>query len=110
MKKFHRQRGQRRSFIKTLASNLILKERVVTTEARAKAIRPVVERLITIARRQRLADLRLLLARLPKRAAEKLYFQFFSRYQGRPGGYLRIVKQSRARKRDGGRTAVIEFV
>ena len=96
--------------MKILANNLIMKEKIETTEIRAKAIRPVVERLVTIARKQQVANLRLLLSRLPKQAAEKVYYEIAPRYTARPGGYLRIVKQGHARKRDGVRTAVIEFV
>lgn len=110
MRKFHRKCGQRRSFLKGLAHNLIMKEKMLTTETRAKAIRPFVERLVAIAKKQRLADLRLLLSRLPKPAAEKLYFQTASRYQNRAGGCLRIIKQGKSRKRDAARTAIVEFV
>lgn len=109
-KKFHRTRGQRRAFMKGLAHNLIMKGRIETTEMRAKAIRPVVERLVTIGKKQQLAALRLLLSRLPKVSAEKLYHEVAPQYQERKGGYLRIMKLSRVRMRDGAKTAVIEFV
>jgi large subunit ribosomal protein L17 len=110
-RKFHRKSGQRRAFLQGLAGNLIMKEKINTTETRAKAIRPLVERLVTIARRNRLADLRLLIARLAnKQSAAKLFYDIGPRYKNRPGGYTRIVKLGRARKRDGARTARIEFV
>ena len=110
MRKFHRKTGQRRAFYKGLANNLIMKEKIITTEIRAKAIRPVVEKLITLGKKQKLASLRLLMSRLPKEAAQKLYYEIATRYQDRKGGYLRIIKQGHLRKRDGTRTAVIEFV
>jgi len=73
-KKFHRTKGQRHAFFRGLANNLIMKEKMETTEARAKAIRPIVERLVSIARRNRLQDLRLLISRLDnKKAAQKLF-------------------------------------
>lgn len=109
-RKFGRKTGKRRAFRKGLAHNLILKEKIETTEARAKEIRPVVEKLVTLAKRQTLSSLRLLLARLPKASAEKLYFEIAKRYADRSGGYLRVVKQMKRRKRDGSRVAVIEFV
>ena len=110
MSKFHRKKGPRRSFMKILANNLIMKERITTTEARAKEIRPLVERMITIGKKQQLANFRLLLSRLPKQSAEKVYHDIAPRYKDRSGGYLRIIKQSKLRKRDGSRLAVIEFV
>jgi len=87
-----------------------MKEKITTTEARAKEIRPRLEKLVTIARKQNLASLRLLLARLPKKSAEKLYYEIGPRYSGRKGGYLRIAKGAAVRKRDAAKMAVIEFV
>jgi len=110
MRKFGRIRGRRKAFLKTLAHNLIMKERIQTTEARAKELRPRVEKLVTLAKKQKLASLRLLLARLPKAAATKLYYELASRYQERHGGYLRILKTSHSRKRDAAKKAIIEFV
>jgi large subunit ribosomal protein L17 len=109
-RKFGRMRGQRKAFVQGLAHNLIVREKITTTEARAKEIRPVVEKAVTMAKKQTLASLRLLQARFPKPAAEKLYYDLGLRYKGRNGGYLRIVKQGVARKRDGAPVARIEFV
>ena len=110
-RKFHRTAGVRRSFLRSLANNLIGKERILTTEARAKAIRPLVEKMMTIAKKQRLHGLRILISRLHnKEAAQKLFYSLAPRYQARAGGYLRIIKQGKSRKRDGAKTAVIEFV
>ncbi len=110
-KKFGRVTGKRRSFLRNLVSNLIRDERVETTEARAKAIRPLMEKLVTIGKKQDLAARRLLLRRLHnKDIVEKLYGELAPRYQERVGGYLRVVKSAKARKRDGSRLAVIEFV
>ena len=110
MRKFHRKTGPRRSFLKGLANNLIMKEKIETTTPRAKEIRPIVERLVTIAKKQQLAGFRILLSKLPKQAAQKLYFDIAPRYKERKGGYLRITKESGARKRDAAPLAVIEFV
>lgn len=82
-----------------------------TTEARAKAIRPTIERLVTIAKRQTLAARRLLYARVHSDAvAKKLYGEIGPRYKDRNGGYVRVVKLGKSRKRDGGPVARIEFV
>lgn len=94
-----------------LACNLIMKEKISTTEARAKEIRPYVEKLLTLGKKQDLASFRLLVSRLPsKKAAEKLYYEVAPRYKERSGGYLRITKSSKFQKRSGVPVATIEFV
>lgn len=108
-RKFGRIRGRRKSFLKTLEHNLIMREKIETTQARAKEIRPLVERMVTLAKKQNVASLRLLISKLPKASATKLYYEIAPRYQSRSGGYLRIVKTSR-RMRDAAEQAVIEFV
>lgn len=110
-KKFHRLTGQRRAFMRGLANNLIRAGRIETTETRAKALRPQVERLVTIARKNDLASRRLLVTRLhSKDVARRLVEDIAPRYATRPGGYLRIQKTMTRRKRDGAPTAIIEFV
>ncbi len=109
-RKFHRKRGQRKALLKTLADNLILREKIQTTEAKAKEIKPSVEKLITVAKKQNVAALRMLLKKLSKKASYKLYHQIAPRYSNRSGGYLKIVKSARVRKTDGAKMAVIEFV
>lgn len=110
-KKFHRLAGRRRSFLRNLESDLIRSGKIETTVIRAKAVKPKVERLITIAKKQTLASRRLLLSRLhnPK-VVKKLYEEIALRYADRKGGYLRITKLGKTRKRDGSKTATIEFV
>jgi large subunit ribosomal protein L17 len=102
--------GPRRALLKNLAASLILYEKVRTTEAKAKAVRPYVERLVTIAKQPTLANRRLLVRRLPKEGpAKKLIEVLAPRYQERRGGYLRITKLA-MRQGDRARQAVIEFV
>ena len=111
MRKFHRKRGMRKSFFQGLANNLIMKERIETTVARAKEIRPMVERFVVVAqKKQQLTALRFLLARLPKQAAQKLIYEIGPRYKERQGGYLRIIKGAKSRMRDGADLAKIEFI
>jgi len=110
-KKFNRIASRRRSFLRNLASDLIRAEKIETTEARAKAIRPIVERLVTIAKKQDLAARRLLFTRLHNmRVVDKLYHDIAPRYATRAGGYLRISKLAKTRVRDGVKVAQIEFV
>ena len=75
MRKFGRVQGRRKSFIKILANNLIMKEKIQTTEARAREIRPVVEKLVTMAKKQNLASFRILLSKLPHGSAGKVYHE-----------------------------------
>jgi len=63
-----------------------------------------------LAKKNNLGTLRLLLARLPKPAAQKLFYEIAPRYQNRAGGYLRIIKSGKPRKKDGAEMAIIEFV
>ncbi len=110
-KKFGRLTGRRKSFLRNLVTALVRSGKIETTEVRAKAIRPMAERMVTIAKKQDLAGRRLLLARLQnKTAVSKLVDEIGPRYAERKGGYLRIIKSGKAKKRDGSRLAVIEFV
>jgi large subunit ribosomal protein L17 len=110
-KKFHRLRGPRRSFLRNLANDLIRAGKIQTTETRAKAIRPVVEKLVTIGKQGDLAARRLLFSRVHNKAvAQKLCGELGAKYKERHGGYLRITKLAQSRKRDGSRLAAIEFV
>lgn len=110
-KKFHRKRGERRAFLGNLVNNFVRRERITTTETRAKALRPFVERLVTIAKQQTLAGRRILIERTGSVVvAHKLYEEIGPRYAGRSGGYVRVVKLGKGRKRDGTRLAVLEFV
>lgn len=109
-RKFHRERGQRTAFRQGLVSNFIERGKMTTTIARAKDIRPLVERYISIGKKNNLASLRLLLSKLPKKSAEKMFYEVAPRYKDRKGGYVRITKTANRRKRDGAETAVIELV
>ena len=110
-KKFNRTRGARISFLRNLSNDLIRTGKIETTEARAKAIRPAVERLVTFAKKQTLASRRIIVSRVHNdKIANKLYSEYGPRYAERAGGYLRITKLAASRKRDGVRMARIEFV
>lgn len=110
MRKFNRITGRRRLFKATLAHSLITKGRMTTTVARAKEIRPIVERLVTVGKGQELSDFRRLLKSLPKATAAKLFYEIAPRYKDRKGGYLRITKLAKGRVRDAAPMARIEFV
>jgi large subunit ribosomal protein L17 len=110
-RKFGRKRGKKRAFLRTLIGNLIMSERIITTEARAKEIRGKIEKLITLAKRQgSIATYRTLISRIPKPAALKINQELKQRYLNRQGGYTRIIKTESKRMRDGSKTVLIELI
>lgn len=105
-----RKKDPKRALIKNLAESVVLYEKVKTTEAKAKAIKPYVERLITKARTDDLATRRYLIQRLPtKNSVKKLIEVLGPRYKERSGGYARITKIPQ-RQGDGAKMAVIELI
>jgi large subunit ribosomal protein L17 len=92
--KLSRDSAHRRSLMKNLSRQLIEHERIQTSQAKAKAVKPEVEKMITLAKRGDLHSRRLLLARLgqDKFIVHKLVDEIAPRYTERPGGYTRIVK------------------
>lgn len=108
---FHRESGQRRALIKSLARALVLEERISTTEAKAKALRPFMERLVSYAKTNTLASRRLALTRLgDKEAVKKLFGTIGPRYAKRAGGYTRVVKRTKRGLNDARKNAYIAFV
>src|SRR3989344_2699715 len=109
-KKFGRVKRQRTALIRSLARSLVLSEGITTTTAKAKALRPYVERLITISKEGTLASNRAITSELGgARDANKKLHELATRYQKRAGGYTRIVKLGRVGKRIGDMSR-IEFV
>ena len=93
-----------------MATSLIMRERYETTVEKAKELRPVVERLITKAKKDTLAARRLAFSYLREKAAvHKLFADVAPRFQSRPGGYTRILR-TRIRPGDTAELALIEFV
>ena len=109
-RKLQREKGQRKALLNALAVSLIQHGRIKTTEAKAKELRPFIERLITKGKKQNVQALRELRKRLPKEAAYKLYHQISPNYADRNGGYTRITKLAKRRVQDGAKMAEIEFV
>ncbi len=108
-RKFSRKRDQRRALLKSLATSLFLKEKIKTTEARAKEISRFAEKYITKAKKGDLASRRLLLRYFSKNVVKKLIEEIGPRYKERKGGYTRIIKLG-IRKSDGAKIAIIELV
>lgn len=109
-RKFGRNTGQRRALLKGLAVSLILNERVTTTEAKAKTIRPVVEKLVTMSREDTVHHRKLVMSRIgSETATAKLFEVIGPRFEDQGGGYTRIYKVGQ-RKGDAAPMAMIEFV
>lgn len=94
--------------MKSLAVSFFVSGRMTTTEAKAKQLRPMVEKLITRAKNPTLANKRYLASVLPVKSANKT-LEFGKTFTSRTGGYTRIIKAG-VRKSDSARMAIIEIV
>ena len=108
-RKFGAVRKVRKALLKGLIRSLVKYERVKTTEAKAKELRPLVERLVTKSKKDTISRRRFARRLLGKEETKKIFKEVAPRYLERPGGYTRIIKLQR-RKKDDARMAVIEFV
>src|SRR3989344_1871509 len=100
-RKLGREKGQRVALLRSLARSLVLEEGIVTTTAKAKALRPFVEQLITQSKLGTLASRRTVGSRLggAPDAVKKLYETIAPRFEKRTGGYTRVVRIGRSGKR-----------
>jgi large subunit ribosomal protein L17 len=102
--------SHRRAMLRNMATSLFQHDRIVTTEAKAKELRPYAERLITMARRGDLHARRQVERRIRDRAVSgRLFAEIGPRFASRPGGYTRIVKLGH-RDGDGAEMARIELL
>lgn len=109
-RKLGRRPSHRRALLRNLAATLIRHGHLRTTLAKAKEVRPFVERLVTLARRSDLAARRRALQVLPqKEVVRHLFSEVGPKFQTKPGGYTRILKLG-PRAGDGAPMARIEFV
>ncbi len=105
-----REAAPRKAMMRNLAESLILHNRIETTLAKAKALRGVVEPLITLAKANTLVSRRKVLTILyTDKAVTKLFGEVAPKYKERPGGYTRITKIGQRRK-DAAHMAVMELV
>ena len=109
-KKLSRNTEHRRALLRNLVTSLLLKERIETTVAKAKAARPLAEHLITLGKRGDLHARRLAASFvLNPDALQALFGDIAKRYASRPGGYTRIIRTG-WRKGDGADMAVLELI
>lgn len=105
-----RKAAPRQALLSNLLTSLILFEKVKTTEAKAKAIKPLADKVITLAKKKTLVSKRELIAMLQdKKAVKKLLDVYVPRFASRTSGYTRIVKLG-VRKGDGAVVAHIEYL
>ena len=108
--KLGRNTSHRRALLRNLVTSLILEERIHTTVPKAKAIRPLVERMITLGKRGDVHARRLAAGYLQTReSVDRLFATVAPRYGDRNGGYLRIVRTG-FQQGDGAETAYIELL
>ena len=109
-RKLSRKSGHRKALFRNMSAALIKHEQITTTLAKAKELRPYVEKLVTLAKRGGLSNRRLAHSRLlDETQLKKLFDVLAERYSDRDGGYTRIIKAG-FRDSDSAQMAVIEFV
>jgi large subunit ribosomal protein L17 len=109
-KKLSRDSAQRKALLRNLVTSFLEKERIRTTLAKAKATRPVAEKMITLGKKNSLHSRRIALRFIYKKdVVKKLFDEIGPRFSERPGGYTRIVKIG-PRAGDGAEMAILELV
>lgn len=111
IRKLGRVRKQRTALLRSLARSMIIRGKIETTEAKAKELRPFLEKLITKSKEDTISARRLVSSRLgsEKEATSKLFTSIAPEYKDRKGGYTRITKVP-PRKGDAAKMAVVEFI
>lgn len=108
-RKFSRKKGPRIALLKGLANNFFVHGKIKTTEAKAKELRPIVEKMITRGKNATLANRRLLTQQVNVKTAKKVIDEVSLTYKDRAGGYTRITRLGR-RDSDGAKMVIIELV
>ena len=109
-RKLQRKTGHRKALFRNMSAALIKHEQILTTAAKAKELRPYIEKLITLAKRGGLSNRRLAMSKLQDETQlKKLFDVLAERYADREGGYTRVIKAG-YRGSDAAAMAVIEFV
>jgi large subunit ribosomal protein L17 len=109
-RKLGRQSAHRKALYRNLVTDFLKHEKMVTTEAKAKEIRPIAEKMITLGKDGSLASRRAALAFITdKKVVDKVFAELAPRYKARPGGYTRLIKIG-PRVGDGAPTAKLELV
>ena len=108
-RKLNREKGQRKALLRSLARELFLRERIKTTEAKAKEVSSFAEKQITKAKSGTVSSRRLLAKNFSSEIVKKLVDEIAPRFKERRGGYTRILRLG-LRKSDGAKMTIIELV
>ncbi len=108
-RKFGRETKQRKELMRDLAEALIAKGKITTSQAKAKSLRPYIEKVITKSKVNSVATTRFLASRFSKTLVKKLLQEIGPKFAGSSGGYTRIISLPR-RQSDGAKMAIIKFV
>lgn len=101
----------RKALIKNLCAEMIDHGKIETTDTKARALKPVIEKLVTLAKNDTLANRRLAYTKLNNKDAVKTLFETVApKFKQRPGGYTRLLKMADARLGDAAKTAILAFV
>lgn len=109
IRKFGRETKQRKELMRGLAESLITNGKITTTQAKAKSLRPYVEKVITKSKANNVASTRFLACQFNHGIVKKLLTEIGPKFASRNGGYTRIINLP-PRTSDGARMAIIEFV
>ena len=104
-----RPKSQRKALLRTLATSLFLHEKIQTTQAKAKELRIVAEKMITRAKDNTISNRRILAKEVSPATVKKLMEEIAPKYATRQGGYTRMIKMG-PRKSDGANMSIIELV
>ncbi len=113
-RKFKRDKNQRKAFFRTILGSLILHEKIKTTEAKAKEVKTLIDKVINKAKlakveTKKVTVIRDLSKKIPEVAVKKLMGDFIDKFSKRKSGYTRVIKLT-PRKSDSAKMAVVEFV
>jgi large subunit ribosomal protein L17 len=108
-RKFSRKIGPRKALLRVLVNNFFMYEKIKTTEAKAKELRSIAEKMITKAKNINLANRRLLARDLTPKMTIKIVDEIAPKYKERQGGYTRIIKLG-PRNSDSAKMVIIELV
>jgi len=108
-RKLSRKIGPRKALLRVLLNNFLLQEKIQTTEAKAKEMRSIAEKMITIAKSSNLVSRRKLVESLTPEMVKKVIDVLAPRYLQREGGYTRIIKLG-PRSSDGAKMVIIELI
>jgi len=108
-RKFSMKIGPRNALLRVLVNNFFAHEKIKTTEAKAKELRSIAEKMITRAKNSSLANRRVLMQNLTPKNTKKVIDEIAPRYKERNGGYTKIIKLG-PRNSDGAKMSIIELV